>query len=584
MKHGQLSFFVLLASMAAIPMSGVMAQQDGNGSALLQNLSPVTDVLLQSPPDADWLIWRRTYDSLGYSPLEQINKQNVSNLTEAWRAPLQAGSNMATPLVHDGVLYLLSTNDTVLALDATSGTELWRYKHEFRGFPAARIGIALHEDKVLVPTTDLHVLALNAKTGALIWNNTINTTNTGPIPYSLRAAPLVAGGMVIQGVTATLMPEGGFIVGIDLQTGEEAWRFHTVARPDAPGGHTWNDLSLPQRSGGSVWVPGSYDPDLNLVYFGSAPTYDTGPLLPDLGRAGISNEALYTNATLALRPQTGELVWYYQHMPNDQWDLDWVYERQIVTLPVNGVDRKVVLTAGKMALYDALDAATGQYIFSVDMGLQNIVTGIDPVTGAKTLNPAAIPNAEDSNLLCPFANGGRNWPSAAVNPETRMLYVPMAEVCFDGGPTGSPGQLLSSGVAMVPQPLPGSDGNFGRLQAVNLATQELAWSHREIVTPASAVLATGGGLVFTGALNNSFRAFDDATGEVLWQADVGDIPASFPISYSVNGRQYIAVVVGQPSLHSNIFMGFLNGVLGPENSPVGSLQRSGAAVVVFALE
>lgn len=563
-----------------LPTSALMAQSDN--SALLQNLTPVTDAALRAPSENDWLSWRGGDETLGYSPLTQINKQNVRSLDIAWTAPLVAGSNMPTPLVHEGVMYLMSTMDTVLALDATNGTELWRYQHALQGFPASHIGIALYEDKVLVPTSDMHVLALDARTGSVIWDHVISADGKGPIPLSLRSAPLIAGGMLIQGVTATMVPQGGFIVGLNLETGAEVWRFHTVARPGTVEGNTWNDLPLDKRSGGSVWVPGSYDPDLDLVFFGTAPTYDTGPLLHRSDKPGVSNEALYTNATIALRPRTGELVWYFQHMPNDQWDLDWVYERAIVTLPVNGEDRKVIVTAGKMALFDAVDAATGKYLFSVDTGLQNIVTAIDPVTGAKTLNPASIPNAEDTNRLCPFANGGRNWPATAVNPNTKMLYVPMAEVCFDMGPTGTPGQLLSTGITMVPQPLPDSDGKFGRWQAINLETRELSWSHREVVTPSSAVLSTAGGLVFGGALDKKFKAFDDTTGEVLWEKELGDIPAGFPITYSVNGKQYVAMVVGQLSLHANIFLGFINGALG-QQSPISTLTRDGAAMVVFAL-
>ena len=236
-----------------------------------------------------------------------------------------------------------------------------------------------------------------------------------------------------------------------------------------------------------------------------------------------------------------------------------------------------------MALYDAVDAATGEYLFSLDAGLQNIVTAIDPITGAKTIHPNAIPNAEESHLICPFANGGRNWPSAAVNPVSKMLYLPLAEICMNGGPTGR-GGIMTTGVGMTPQPLADSDGKFGRLQAFNLETQELAWNFRETVPPTSAALATAGGLVFVGALDQSFKAFDDATGEVLWQTDLGDIAASFPISYSVEGKQYIAVVVGQLSLHANIWLGTITGFLGQDDSPVTNLQRSGPAIVVFALK
>jgi alcohol dehydrogenase (cytochrome c) len=581
-KHLQWFFLVNLL----IWQNFSFAQTSSNTAAdVLNRLTPVTDALLANPPAEDWLIWRGGYGSLGYSALDQINRQNVAQLSLAWRTPLEAGSNMATPLVHDGVMFLLSTADTMLALDARSGATLWTYKHPLTTPANAKMGIALAGNKVLIPTSDMHVLALDNKTGALLWDHAITDRSTGRIPLSLRGAPLIAGGKLIQGINATMAPGGGFIVALDLETGDESWRFYTVARPDAPGGNTWNDLALEQRSGGSVWVAGSYDPELDLVYFGAAPTYDTAPLMHSLNKAGVSNDALYTNTTLALRPATGELVWHYQHIANDQWDLDWAYERQVLEMPINGVTRKVVLTAGKMALYDVLDAASGDYLFSADMGIQNMITAVDPVTGAKILHPNAIPNAETTHLLCPMALGGRNWPAASINPQSRVLYVPLSEVCFNGGRAGSGSRaLLSSGVVMDPAPMPDSDGNFGRVQAYNLNTREPLWNFREMVMSTSAILATAGNIVFVGALDKSFKAFDDSSGEVLWQTDVGDIPASFPITYSVAGKQYVAVVVGQASLHATTFIGMLNGFIEAEANPLRNMTRSGAAIMVYALD
>ncbi len=578
----RVKFLLILSSVLGFWQGLSFAQSSPDQARILENLSPVSDAMLVNPPANDWLMWRRTYDGFGFSPLNQINRENVDELQLAWRVGLESGSNMPTPLVHDGVMYLLSTQDTLLAMDATSGDLLWNHKHEGAGIGSPKIGIALHGNMVLVPTGDMHMLALDSKTGSVLWDTEIVTTNTGRVPYSLRAAPMIANGMVIQGVTATMMPEGGFIVGLNIDNGEEIWRFHSIARPGAPGGNTWNDAPLAERTGGSVWVPGSYDPELDLIYYGLAPTYDTGTLLYPVDKAGINSDALYTNSTVALRPKTGELIWHFQHMANDQWDLDWVYERQLIEMPVDGVDRKIVLTAGKMALYDAVDAATGEYLFSMDMGLQNLVSAIDPVTGAKTVNANAMPNAEDTQLVCPFANGGRNWQAASYNPNTKMLYLPLSEVCMNGGPTGV-GGLLSSGAMMSATPLPDSDGKFGRLQAINLGDRELGWTYREVVSPTTSALATAGGVVFEGALDESFKAFDDATGEILWRTDLGDIPASFPISYSVDGRQYIAVVIGQPSIHANTMMGVIAGFLGDDN-PFVSLSRSGAALLVYALE
>ncbi|NKB35404.1 MAG: PQQ-binding-like beta-propeller repeat protein [Pseudomonadales bacterium] len=552
---------------------------------ILRSLSEVTNAMLENPPAQDWLIWRRNYASYGHSPLNQITSSNIGDLSLAWDVELETGPNTPTPLVHDGVMYLLSTRDTLLAMDARNGNELWRYQHESSAAASSKIGIALHGNKVLMPTADLHVVALDSKTGAVLWDTGIEATQAGPLPYALRGAPVVAGDTLIQGVTATMVPGGGFIVGIDLESGDESWRFNTVARPGEPGGNTWNDIPLEQRSGGSVWVPGSYDAELDLVYFGLAPTYNTEPLLRPVNLNGVSNDALYTNSTIALRPGTGELVWYFQHIANDQWDLDWVYERQLIELDIGGVERKIVLTAGKMALYDALDAATGEYLFSIDLGLQNIVTAIDPETGAKTISPAATPNAEDTHLLCPFANGGRNWQSASYNPQSKILFLPIAEICMDGGPTGQ-GGILSTGAAMrpMPSPLAGSDGRFGRWQAVNVETQKLVWSHREVVPPTSAALSTAGGVVFIGALDESFKALDEATGVVLWETDLGDIPASFPITFQVGETQYVAVAIGTPTINANVWIGVVNGFLGGDDNVIRNLSRNGPALKVFALE
>ena len=578
---------VVCACIAAAP---AFAQSNGGDAELLAGMRPVSADMLENPAAGDWLTWRKTFDSLGFSPLDQINTDNVDQLVRAWRVPLAPGPNMATPLVHDGVMFLADTGDTVLALDAATGAELWRYQYPStpRTGPGAtsltaKIGIALHDDKLIVPTTDLHLIALDFRTGELLWDHAIAVTAANAERYSLRAAPLIADGVIVQGVTATMVPEGGFIIGLDSENGEELWRFQTVAGPDDPGGNTWNDIAHVERQGGSVWVPGSYDAELDLVYFGTAPTYHTAPLLNPVEISGVSNDALYTNSTLALRPGTGELVWYFQHVANDQWDLDWTYERQIIELPVDGEPRKVAVTAGKMALYDALDAATGEYLFSVDVGLQNLVAGIDPETGVKTMNPNASPNAERGILVCPFAIGGRNWPSAAVNPNSKMLFLPLAETCMIGGPTGGEGGILSTGASLTPAPLPDSDGNIGRLQAINLETRQLEWSFREFLPPSSAVLATAGGLVFGGAVDQSLKAFDQTDGDVLWSTDLGDIAASFPISYSVDGKQYIALVIGQPSLHASTLLGIAMQVEGQDRSWFSSLTREGAAMVVYAL-
>ena len=549
---------------------------DPDTNPLLQNYSSVSDELLQNPPDADWLTWRRTYNNLGFSNLDQINRDTVAELELAWHQEVTAGNNMPTPLVHDGIMFLYSAGDVVLALDATNGEMLWRYSHDGNAVTSHKFGIALHEDKVLVPTSDLHMVALNARTGEVIWDHAVDVgDNEG---YALRSSPTVAGGQVIQGMAASFVPGGGFIFAIDLDTGKETWRFNTLARPDAPGGNTWNNIPLEERQGGSVWNTGAYDAELDLVFYGVSPTYNTGPLLYSLGVDGVNNDALYTNTTLALRPATGELVWYYQHVANDQFDLDWIFERSIVELEINGELKKVVVTAGKPALFDALDAATGEYLFSVDTGLQNLFVAINPETGEKIPNPNVTLDAEEIRTVCPFYQGGRNWHASSINNDSGLLFVPMFEVCMDTLLDDS-GTLLTTGMRADTRPVPDTDGNYGRLQAIDLNTREPAWQYRQEVVPASASLATAGGLVFLGYLDNSFKAFDQQSGEIVWEAQLGAIPAAFPITYSVDGTQYVAVVAGQLNIHTGVWLGLQNKFSGfvPEN-------QEAAALWVFALE
>ena len=524
---------------------------------LLADLSPVTNRMLENPSPNDWLQWGGGYTGWSYSPLSSINRDNVGQLTAAWRAPIRQGPSMTVPLVHDGVMFIHTFPDTVLALDASNGNVLWRYRREGIQRSTTKTGIALHGDKVFVPTSDKHMVALHAKTGDVIWEKAVAPTRS---PYSLRAAPMVVGDKVIQGVTATRAPKGGYIFALDIETGEERWRFNTIARPGEPGGDTWNDVPLERRSGGSVWHQYTYDKELNLLYFGAAPTYDTGPLVHPVDKEGVSSEALFTNCTVALDADTGQMAWWYQHMENDQWDLDWVFERQIVTLNMDGKPRKVVMNMGKMCLLDALDAATGQYLFSIDSGTQDVVIAIDPRTGAKTIDPSKWPNPDEPCDVCPNPAGARSWPPTAYSPETNYVYVPIMEWCMRMGDTGM--SLLSSGVKIETIPHPDNDdGMLARLQAMDLEKQGLAWAHNQVEPMSTSVLTTGGGVLFVGDMEPSLNAFDEATGERLWQAKLDAIPSSSVITYRIGDQQYVAVVVGFETIYIDTLLEARQGFL-----------------------
>jgi len=506
---------------------------------LLDKLTPVSDGLLAKPPESDWLTWRRTYDDLGFSPLKQIDKNNASRLRLAWVWSLPAGPNEATPLVHDGVMFAFGFGDRVEALNAATGDLLWYYGRELpkEAHPAVKRNMALYGDKLFVPTSDGHMVALDIKTGRAVWDHEIADYRSA---FRLSGGPLAAKGKVMMGVAG--QGEGGnYIVGLDANTGAEAWRFYTIARPDEPGGNSWNGLPLEKRNGGSVWTAGSYDPQLNIAYFGVGQTYDTGPLVHPSSQPGVTRDALYTDCTLAINPDTGKLVWYFQHVPNDQWDLDWAFERQLIPMG----NTKLAITSGKMAIYDALDAATGKYQFSIDLGLQNVVTAIDSKTGAKTIDPKTLPGDGETKLVCPHAGGAKNWTPASYDASTQMLYVPLVESCMDMIPTKQGERYsLSSGVRWTIRPRLESDGKYGRVMAVNLGTKKVAWTERLHAPVTTGVLATAGGVVFEGSQDRWFRARDGASGKVLWQQRLNDVPNSAPISYSVNGKQYVAITVG----------------------------------------
>ncbi len=524
--------------------------------ARLDALTPVTDAMLAAPPEGDWLVWRRTYDAHGYSPLKQIDRANVAGLRMAWSWSLPQSQNEMTPMVHEGVMFVQSGN-AVQALDAATGDRLWQYLRPLPdalngGRNSRAKGMALYGDKLFTSTADRHLIALNIHTGALVWDQNL-TPPVGPgqpenPSLAVDGAPIVVRGKVVVGASLGLSGRGGdFILAVDAETGREAWRFNTIARPSQPGGDSWNGAPVEERYGAGVWTSGSYDLRLNLLFFGVGNTYDAGTLLLPHASKGESADALYTDATLAIDPDTGKLAWFYQHMQRDVWDMDWVFEQTLATLPVNGKPREVVFTAGKIALFDVMDRATGQYLFSKDLGVQNLVTAVDPRTGRKITNPALEPESGKTRLLCPSSSGARSWPSTAFNPHTHMLYVPILESCSQWTWTArSAAETAAGGIDMTypPVPRPDADGNFGRIAAVNLDTRQIVWTLRQRTPVASAMLATAGGIVFNGSLDRRFHAYDEMTGKLLWETRLNASPSSYPITYEAGGEQYVAVAAG----------------------------------------
>ena len=512
--------------------------------APLDKLTPVTDEMLRNPPAGDWLNWRRTYDGWGYSPLTQINRKNVKDLKVAWTFSMDSSPdavNETTPLVHDGVMFLWNFGETIDAIDAKTGTLLWKFTHNLPddypslpGFYRTKRSLAIGGNKLIVGTIDMHVIALDMKTGKTVWDvvtddyKSERTYNSGPLVVKdkvLMGAGNCGPGSANQhlGKVAGYSPPGGcFITGHDLETGKELWRFHLTAHANEPGGDSWNNLPDDKRDGAAIWVAGQYDPELNLTYWG------TGSPSPwsTITRGTFGADSLYVDSTVVLNPDTGKLVWYYQHVPHDPYDQDYSFERIIVPVTVRGEHHKAVITAGKPGIFEALDAATGKFLFANDPGAQNDLTSVDPVTGARTtLSEPAPPGVKN----CPTGMGIRSFPAGAYSPLTHLYYLPIDDYCM-----GKMGDTPS------------------RFLALDVNTQKFVWDIRTRVPVSSAVLTTAGGLVFAATPDRYFRAFDDRDGKVLWESPrLNDIPNAFPITYMVDGKQYIAMPAGDPGLQGN---------------------------------
>jgi alcohol dehydrogenase (cytochrome c) len=566
-------------SLPILVLAGTAFAQQPQAADPIKNLTPVTDAMLRNPPAADWLMWRRAYNGWGYSPLDQINKDNVKNLQPAWTWSLSSGATETTPIVHDGVLFIFNAADKIQALNAATGDLIWEYK---RDLPAklltdipnvlAKRNMAIYDDKLITATSDAHVVALDAKTGKVVWDHATADWTKG---WRYTGGPFIVNGKVIQGMTGcgNAEPGGCFITGHDIKTGEELWRVNTIAHPGDPNYDTWNGLPMESRFGASAWISGSYDPDQNLVFYGTGQPY---PWIAEMrgtlpAKPGAKHNALYSDSTLAINPDTGQLKWHHQHLEDDTWDLDYVYERLLVDLPVNGETRKAVITAGKLGIVEALDRTNGQWLWHKETVPQNVVASIDPKTGEKTINPAAIPHIGSTTVNCPADPGGRTWAATAYSPKTGMLYMPLNEYCSNTTPTPlDPGQAYTGGGRAIYArvAVPNSDGNVGRVDAIKLSDRSTAWSYRQRAPETTAVLPTGGGLVFSGSWDRWFRAFDDATGKVLWQTRLNNVISAFPISYSVNGKQYVAVAVGGGSTMSKALATLTPEIQNPDGGSV----------------
>ena len=520
-------------------------------------------------------MWRRTLDGWGYSPLDQITRENVDQLRMVWTRGLLLGPQEGTPLAYDGVLYMPNPEDAIQALDAVTGDLIWEYRRNLPDDVYEYVGgnsrnnrnLAIYDRFIINATDDDYAIGIDATTGELAWETEIFDYQITPAGHS--SGPIIANGKMISG--RSCRPRGGpescVVVAHDAQTGEELWRRRTIPAPGEPGDETWGGVPYEDRKHVGTWMPPSYDPELNLIYIGTSVTSPA----PKFMLGGTDQTHLYHNCTLAIDADTGEIVWYYQHL-NDHWDLDHPFERILVDIAVApnpdsvswinprlqpGEVRKVITgIPGKTGIVYTLDRETGEFLWATPTITQNVITHIDGATGAVTENSEVVFTDYGQEVLtCPTWAGGKDWQAGAYSPTTKLMFMPMRNTCARMLSTnnirgerelaltaGGQAPLAIYALAARHQLTPGTD-MMGTIHAISAETGETQWQF-DTRAGTMSLVATGGGLVFGGDVNGRFRAFDEDTGDVLWEINLGSPVTGFPISYAVNGTQYIAVSTG----------------------------------------
>ena len=515
----------------------------GINNSAIDKFRNVSSKELANPAPADWTYWRRSPQSQGYTPLDQITTENVSSLSLAWVWGMEAGRSQPAPLVRDGIIFIPNFGNVVQALDGRDGSLLWEYRRQFP--EGGRSGgllrtLAMWEDMIFVATTDAHLVGLDARTGAVRWDSEIADETLG---YSNTSGPIVADGVVINGITGCgrFFEQSCFITGHDANTGEELWKTFTIAQPGEAGGDTWGDLPLEFRGGGDVWITGSWDPELGLVFFGVA---QAKPWMAASRGLTTDDSALYSNSTLAIDPKDGRIVWHRQHVPGESLDMDEAFEQVLIDI----VDEPYLFTIGKSGILWKLDRRTGEFMGLKETVFQNVFSDINLETGEVRYRED-IRNMQVGEWLsvCPSTAGGHNWQSTGYHPPTRSLVIPLSQSCMEMSPREVTFEVGSGGNQGDRRwmEMPNTEGQFGKLSAFNVDSMEESWSIEQRAPFLTAALTTAGGLVFIGDYDRYVHAYDVGTGEELWRTRLATSAQGFPVSFAIDGEQYVAIPAGR---------------------------------------